>query len=252
MRLLRFRNICLVNAARRLDIAHVSIHIILRVEVVFRQTIKFTSVAALIVSFALAGYSTAWATDATADATVAPITLTPAEVAERESRKACKIQICSAFRVQSEGDDIACNITKSWRKSQLDKVMQKASVSWPWGPVECRTDLKLNRAEMIKSMTADQHDMVVDKHTVLCTVQSDEGPANIEFSFAPKVKFEKGIAKKASLNWGEIKAPTLVKSAMWAATATDNTFNILQSTLVEDINDFISKKCDEVKADWQQ
>jgi hypothetical protein len=37
---------------------------------------------------------------------------------------------------------------------------------------------------------------------------------------------------------------------MWTATATDNTFNVLQSTVVEDINDFIGPKCDEVKDEW--
>ena len=129
--------------------------------------------------------------------------------------------------------------------------MQKASASWPWGRVLCKADLKISRAEMIKSMTVDNHELLLEKHTVSCAVERESEPANIEFSFAPKVKFEKGTAKEASLNWGEIKAPTLVKSAMWAATATDNTFNVLESTLVEDINTFISKGCDEVKADWQ-
>ena len=38
---------------------------------------------------------------------------------------------------------------------------------------------------------------------------------------------------------------------MWTATAADNTINMLNGTLVEDINDFISKKCDEVKSDWE-
>ncbi len=214
----------------------------------FRQSIKLAAVVALITPFAQISLSTAWATDAK----VAPINLTPEEAAERESRKACKVQICAAFRAQAAGDDIACNITKSWRKSQLSKVTQKAGVSWPWGAVQCKSDIKLSRADMIKSMTADTHEMVLGEHTVSCTVQDEKEPSNIEFSFAPKVKFEKGIAKKASLNWGEIKAPALIKSAMWAATATDNTFNVLESTLVEDINDFISNKCDEVKTDWQK
>lgn len=39
---------------------------------------------------------------------------------------------------------------------------------------------------------------------------------------------------------------------MWTATGTDNTFNVLESTLVKDINDFVSTKCDEVKDDWSK
>ena len=57
---------------------------------------------------------------------------------------------------------------------------------------------------------------------------------------------------KARLNWGKITAPTLVKTAMWTATATDNTFNVLEGTVVEDINDFIGTKCDEVKDEWSK
>jgi hypothetical protein len=37
---------------------------------------------------------------------------------------------------------------------------------------------------------------------------------------------------------------------MWTATATDNTFNVLQGTLVQDINEFIADKCQEVKDEW--
>ena len=87
---------------------------------------------------------------------------------------------------------------------------------------------------------------------VTCEIDRDkEAPAKISFAFAPKVTFEGGKATKASLNWGTIDAPALVKGAMWTATATDNTFNVLQSTLVEDINQFIADKCLEVKDEWK-
>lgn len=186
------------------------------------------------------------------DAKVAPIKLTPEEIAEREGRKACKIDICKAFRTRTPGDDIACSITKSWRKTQLDKMVKKARVSWPWGRVVCKADLKLQRDGLIKAMTEPTYELALDSHTVTCKVEREKEPADIKFSYAPKVKFEKGIAKKASLNWGKIEAPTLVKGAMWTATATDNTFNVLESTLVEDINEFITTRCDEVMSAWQQ
>jgi hypothetical protein len=186
------------------------------------------------------------------DAKVAPISLTPAEIAERDGRKACKIEICRAFRARASGDDSACNITKSWRKEQLDRLIKKARVSWPWGNVVCKADIRLKRDALIQSMTAPSYELALDQHTVACQVAREKEPADIKFSFSPKVSFENGVAKKAILNWGKIEAPTLVKGAMWTATATDNTFNVLESTLVEDINDFITTKCDEVKADWQK
>ncbi len=183
--------------------------------------------------------------------TVAEV-LTPEELAEREGRKACKVAICAAFHLKkAEGPDIACNVLKSWRKEQLQKMIERAKVSWPWGKVKCVADIRLKRGDLIKAMTEPKYVAELDKHQVNCEIEREkEAPAKISFAFAPKVTFENGKATKASLNWGAIEAPTLVKGAMWTATATDNTFNVLQSTLIEDINDFIGPKCDEVKDAW--
>ena len=180
------------------------------------------------------------------------IVLTAEEKAEREGRKACKIEICKAFRVRKPGENIACDVTKSWRKEQLDKMVKKARVSWPWGRVVCKAKIKLKRADLIAAMTAKDYNLKLDPHQVACEVAREKEPASIKFSFAPEVKFVSGVAKEAALNWGKIEAPTLIKGAMWTATATDNTFNVLESSLVEDINEFITARCDEVKADWQK
>ena len=179
--------------------------------------------------------------------------LTPAEIAEREGRKACKVEICSAFHLRKpEGPDVTCNVLKSWRKEQLQKMIERAKVSWPWGPVKCVADIRLKRSDLVKAMGDKTYVAQLDTHAVNCEIDRDkEAPAKVSFSFAPKVTFEGGKATKASLNWGKIDAPTLVKGAMWTATATDNTFNVLQSTLVEDINAFISDKCLEVKDEWK-
>jgi hypothetical protein len=179
--------------------------------------------------------------------------LTPEEKKERDARKDCKVQICAAFRNRKpEGGDISCNILKTWRKEHLSKMIEKAKVSWPWGRVKCVADIKLKRADLLKAMSEEKFETQLDKHTVACEVEREkEAAAEIKFEFSPKVTFEKGKATKATLNWGTVEAPTLVKGAMWTATATDNTFNVLQGTIVEDINDFIGPKCDEVKEEWQ-
>lgn len=202
----------------------------------------FAATAVLTGSFVVAA-------QAADDAKVAPIKLTPEEVVEKEARKGCKIAICSAFLLKKPGEDVSCNVVKSWRKSQLDAMVKKARVSWPWGPVKCTADLKLPRDQMIKAMDEPNFDLTLEKHTVSCVVQREKEPAKINFSFAPKVKFKNGKAVKASLNWGKIDAPTLIKGAMWTATATDNTFNVLQSTLVEDINKFVGEKCVAIKSE---
>ncbi len=205
------------------------------------------------VGAALLGTPPARAQDSKPDAKPAAIELTPEEKKEREMRKSCKVAICAAFHNRkADGGDIRCNVLKTWRKEQLSKMIEKAKVSWPWGNVRCTADIKLRRADLIMALTADKAEAQLDKHHIDCEVDRDKGEkSQIKFDFTPKVTFEKGKATKASINWGKIEAPSLVKGAMWTATATDNTFNVLQGTLVEDINDFISNKCMEVKDEWQ-
>lgn len=200
---------------------------------------------AVVIGFAGAGPALAQLT------TKADEVLTPEEQAEREGRKACKVAICAAFHNKAGAEDISCNVLKTWRKEQLQKMIERAKVSWPWGRVKCVADIHLKRADLVKAMTEPTYVADMDQHQVNCEIERDkDGPAKISFAFKPKVTFAGGKATKASLNWGAIDAPTLVKGAMWTATATDNTFNVLQSTLIEDINDFIGPKCDEVKDEW--
>jgi hypothetical protein len=174
--------------------------------------------------------------------------MTPEEKAEREARKSCKVAICAAFRNKGPGADVSCNVVKTWRKEQIDKMISKAKVHWPFGRVQCTAVVNLKREELQKASTEAKFEAKLAKHEVKCTVNREkDGPSEIKFDFSPVVTFENGKATKAHLNWGKIDAPTLVKGAMWTATATDNTFNVLQGTMVDDINDFMTKKCDEVK-----
>ena len=106
--------------------------------------------------------------------------LTPAEKAEREARKDCKIEICSAFHNRKPGPDIACDVLKSWRKEQLDKMVAKAKVSWPWGAVQCTAKIKLTREQLIKGMTEPKYEAALDKHEVACVVdRANEAKADI-------------------------------------------------------------------------
>jgi hypothetical protein len=206
------------------------------------------------IALALAFPSGAFAVEAKPSDSPSETVLTPEERAEREGRKACKVAICAAFRAKkTDGGDIACDIVKSWRKEQLAKLVGKLKVTWPYAGVRCTSAVKIKRADILKAMTEPKVEMQLDPHSVACAVSREKAAAtDIKFDFSPKVTFENGKATTAQINWGKIEAPTLIKSALWTATAADNTVNILSSTLVEDINDFVAKKCDEVKDQWAE
>ncbi len=177
--------------------------------------------------------------------------MTPEEKAEKDGRKDCKVQICAAMHNRKPGADVSCNVVKSWRKDHLDKIVGKAGVSWPWGKVTCTVPIALKRNMLTKALDGSKHEADIGKQSIVCVVERTEGKAEIKAEFSPKVSFEGGKATKATLNWGQIDAPALVKGAMWTATATDNTFNVLQGMIVDDINAFASSNCDEVKDEWK-
>ena len=86
---------------------------------------------------------------------------------------------------------------------------------------------------------------------VTVLVVGPDATGNVTAELRPNVTFKEGRAVKARLNWGKIEAPTLAKSALWSITAADNTFNLLQTIAVDDINEFLTTKCMEVKEEWQ-
>jgi len=106
-------------------------------------------------------------------------------------------------------------------------------------------------AALVKSMTLPEFEAKFDQHDIRCELEGETEKFEVKLQIQPKVTFKEGKAVKASLNWGKIEAPKLAKTALWSATAADNSFGVLQSTIVEDINDFIQTKCLEVKGEWQ-
>lgn len=178
----------------------------------------------------------------------AAIELTEEEKKEKELRKACKIELCSAFKSKTQkGGEVACGVLKTWRKEQLTKMVSKGGVSWPWGAARCTANLKFKRDDLIKASTLPEFELAIDKHDIACELDRETDKYKINVEMSPKVQFKDGKAVKAALNWGKIDAPMLAKSALWSATAADNTFGVLQRTVVDDINDFLDVKCLEVK-----
>jgi len=177
---------------------------------------------------------------------------TEAEKRERETRTACAVAVCSTLHNHKpDTGQVSCAVTKTWRKEVLDKILSQAKLTWPWGYARCATDLKLDRSLLVKAMLEAEIEVRLDTHDITCEIEGETEKYDIKLQISPKVTFKQGKAVKASLNWGKIVAPTLAKSALWSATAADNTFGILQNSVVEDVNRFIETRCMEVKEAWQ-
>lgn len=182
---------------------------------------------------------------------------TEAEKQEREGRRKCAAQLCSTLHNKRPAEgQVACTVQKTWRKDVLSNILSRAKVSWPWGDTRCASELKLDRATLIKAMQEPDLEAQFDTYDIRCQIDAanEKNPGekyDVTAQIKPKVTFKDGKAVKANLNWGKLDAPTLAKSALWSVTAADNTFGLLQSIAVEEINEFITTKCMEVKAEWQ-
>ena len=70
---------------------------------------------------------------------------TPEEKAEKEARKACKKKICDILATRDPaGDDVACDIVKTWREEDITKMLG-GKIDWPWGKAVCQSKLELKR-----------------------------------------------------------------------------------------------------------
>jgi hypothetical protein len=169
---------------------------------------------------------------------------------EKEARKACKVDICSILRGKKpQGPDVNCHVVQTWPKKALDDMLGRAHVSWPWSHVHCQTDVSIKRATLVSAMTEPTYEAAFDSHTLDCEIERGGGPDKYSFkvSLAPKVTFEAGKATKAELHWGEVDAPVLAKAVIWPITGLDNKSGILSGQFISMVNQFIDKKCDEVK-----
>jgi len=175
--------------------------------------------------------------------------LTPEEKAEKEARKACKVEICGVLATKDPaGPDISCDITKTWREAAIAKMLG-GKFDWPWGKAVCQSKLVVKREVLAKAMSEASYDAVMPTQKLSCTLaQKKEGkPYVVEVSIAPKVAFENGKAVTASLNWGKASGPMLVYAVIYAGTGLDNATNILGPEVVRLVNEFTGKKCAEVR-----
>ena len=177
--------------------------------------------------------------------------LTPEEKKEKELRKACKIRICDIFASRkTEGEDVRCDVVKTWREEDIEEILSGGRIDWPWGKARCTAELKLAR-KMLAAAMGDEHVAKLDPHTVSCSLdRKSEGQTyDVKLTIAPEVTFRKGRAAEAQINWGDIEAPVLAYGVIWPGAKLDNNLNVLEGQVVKMINEFMTTKCKEVAAE---
>ena len=167
---------------------------------------------------------------------------------EQQANRGCKISVCEAARGKSAREDkIACHVAKTWPDIDIKNRFLKGTMDWPWGHAQCEGKFAIERQFIFPSASEPRYEVTVGKHDVVCRIETKDGKDRhtVNLTIDPVVTFENGKATKAALRWSNVNGPTMVRRALWSATAVDNMFNVLQSTVVERINEFLGSGCDE-------
>ncbi len=167
------------------------------------------------------------------------------EIPDEEAKlKACEQSLCTMVIAKpASGDGLTCNLSKTWAKEKLSKGAKEKSLDWGFGDARCGVDLEASRDLIVNAVTKPAHTLALPKHTVKCEIERGEEVTKINISMAPKIEFKDGKAQKAWLNIGDIEAPTVVKGAIWTAAKLEDNFGLFHSEIIEEVNDFIHKKC---------
>lgn len=167
---------------------------------------------------------------------------------EQQARRGCKNSICEAARSKvAQGDNIACKVLKTWPDVDLKTKVLRGAMEWPFGNAQCEAAITIDRKMLVAAVSEAKFEAKIGKHDVNCQLSTKDGKDKhaLTFSIDPVVTFENGKATKAALHWSNVGGTTIAKSAAWSATAVDNTFNVLQGAVIEQINGFFVG-CDEV------
>ncbi len=186
----------------------------------------YAAVLAFAVSLCLAG------TVATADET------------EKERLRKCEIDICRMIvEKKKEGDDLACDLSKTWAKEDIAEEAKEKKLPWELGDARCAVKLNVSRNDIVSAVTDAAYTLKVPEQGVDCEVEQGGTKHPIKLTLAPQIKFKNGEAVEASLGVGNIEAPAVVKGVIWSAAKMEEFFGIFHSDLLKEINSFVSKKC---------
>jgi hypothetical protein len=56
---------------------------------------------------------------------------------EKEARRACKIEICTAFAKPVSGAPITCDVTRTWTQQEITQKIVGGSYIWRYGHTQC-------------------------------------------------------------------------------------------------------------------
>jgi hypothetical protein len=163
--------------------------------------------------------------------------------AEKEKLEACEKDMCNILVKREAGADLKCALTKTWAAAKIKEGVEQKKLSWGFGDVRCSIDIVAKRQDMIDALTKKDYEYKFPAQMVSCDIEREKEVTKVNVSLAPKFQFKDGKATKAWLGIGTIEAPSVVKGAIWTAAQLEDTFGIVHSDLLREVNKFVYERC---------
>lgn len=163
---------------------------------------------------------------------------------EKERLEACERNICGIIvKREAAGGDLQCNVQKTWAGTKIKQGVEQRKLSWSLGDVRCSVALDAKRQDMLDALSKPQYELKLASHAIRCDVEREKEVLQVTVNMAPRIEFKDGKAMKVLLGIGEIQAPSVVKGAIWTAAQLEDTFGVVHSDLLREINKFVGEYC---------
>jgi hypothetical protein len=165
---------------------------------------------------------------------------------EKEARRACKVEICTAFAKPDAGAPIACDVTKTWTQQDITTRIVGGSYVWRYGQTQCTVKLALDRALIAKAMREVKTTVSFPEHTFICNVDDADPSKGRAFSvnatITPVITFENGQAKSVTLEPVKTEGSSVASAAVTSLIAVDKVSGLVSRAAVGEINAFLFEK----------
>lgn len=167
--------------------------------------------------------------------------------AEKEARRACKVEVCKAFAQPGQGEPIECDVTKTWLKDEIFNRVVGGSYVWGYGHVQCTLKLKLDRGEIAKIASGTEGKAAFAEHAASCTVddkdQSKGAAFSVKLSATPAVAFAKGEVTAVGMDPVKTEGSSVASTAVASLLAVDKISGLVSKAAAGELNSFIYDKC---------
>jgi hypothetical protein len=142
-----------------------------------------------------------------------------------------------------KGDDLSCELTKTWAQSTIKKGTENHTLKWGYGDARCSVQIHIPREAIVAALVNPEFTFQVPPHTAECVVEENGEPHTVKATLAPKIVFKDGMADKVWVNLKSIKGPTGIKASLWLAANLTDKVGLFHRPMIRSINKFIGKHC---------